>query len=88
MDRDVGVNVAYSKKLEGLDKEDRAKKRQKLIAEISDATSPYENAGTLRIDKNFQLSETDIRLAKVLAKLANRKIPAPEQRPLSYWPNC
>ena len=28
MDRDVGVNVAYSKKLEGLDKEDREKKRQ------------------------------------------------------------
>ena len=41
MDRDVGVNVAYSKMLEGLDKEDREKKRQKLIEEISDATSPY-----------------------------------------------
>ena len=88
MDRDVGINVAYSKKLEGLDKEDREKKRQKLIEEISDATSPYEDAGTLRIDEIIQLSETRIRLAKDLAKLANGKIPAPEQRPLSYWQTC
>ena len=88
MDPDVGVNVAYSNKLEGLDKEDRETERQKLIEEISDATSPYEAAGTLRIDEIIQLSETDIRLAKGLAKLASRKIPAPEQRPLSYWPSC
>ena len=88
MDRDVGVNVAYSKKLEGLDKEDREKKRQKLIEEISDSTSPYEDDETLRIDGIIQPSETRIRLAKDLAQLANRKIPAPEQRPLSYWPTC
>ena len=88
MDPDVGVNVAYSSKLEGLDKEDRETERQKLIEEISDATSPYEAAGTLRIDEIIQPSETRIRLAKDLAQLANRKIPAPEQRPLSYWPTC
>ena len=88
MDPDVGVNVAYSNKLEGLDKEDRETERQKLIEEISDATSPYEAAGTLRIDEIIQPSETRIRLAKDLAQLANRKIPAPEQRPLSYWPTC
>ena len=88
MDPDVGVNVAYSNKLEGLDKENRERKKQKLIEEISDATSPYEAAGTLRIDEIIQPSETRIRLAKDLAQLANRKIPAPEQRPLSYWPTC
>ena len=88
MDPDVGVNVAYSNKLEGLDKEDRETERQKLIEEISDATSPYEAAGTLRIDEIIQPSETRIRLAEDLAQLANRKIPAPEQRPLSYWPTC
>ena len=88
MDPDVGVNVAYSSKLEGLDKENRETKRQKLIEEISDATSPYEAAGTLRIDEIIQPSETRIRLAKDLGQLANRKIPAPEQRPLSYWPTC
>ena len=88
MDPDVGVNVAYSNKLESLNKEDREKERQKLIEEISDATSPYEAAGTLRIDEIIQPSETRIRLAKDLAQLANRKIPAPEQRPLSYWPTC
>ena len=88
MDPDVGVNVAYSNKLEGLEKEHRETERQKLIEEISDATSPYEAAGTLRIDEIIQPSETRIRLAKDLAQLANRKIPAPEQRPLSYWPTC
>ena len=88
MDPDVGVNVAYSNKLEGLDTKDRETERQKLIEEISDATSPYEAAGTLRIDEIIQPSETRIRLAKDLAQLANRKIPAPEQRPLSYWPTC
>ena len=74
--------------MEGLDKEDRETERQKLIEEISDATSPYEAAGTLRIDEIIQPSETRIRLANDLAQLANRKIPAPEQRPLSYWPTC
>ncbi len=88
MDPDVGVNVAYSSKLEGLNKEDREKQRQQLIEEISDATSPYEAAGTLRIDEIIQPSETRIRLAKDLGQIANRKIPDPEQRPLSYWPTC
>ena len=64
------------------------KQRQQLIEEISDATSPYEAAGTLRIDEIVQPSETRIRLAKDLGQIANRKIPDPEQRPLSYWPTC
>ena len=88
MDPDVGVNVAYSNKLEGLDEENRETERKKLIEEISDATSPYEAAGTLRIDEIIQPSETRIRLANDLEQIASRKIPPPEQRPLSYWPTC
>ena len=67
---------------------DEAYRVQKLIEEISDATSPYEAAGTLRIDEIIQPSATRIRLARDLGQLANRKITAPEQRPLSYWPTC
>ena len=88
MDPDVGVNVAYANRLNRLEGKEQEKERKKLIADISDATSPYEAAGTLRIDEVIDPAETRIRLARDLEQLANRDIPAPHERPLSYWPTC
>ena len=88
MDPDVGVNVAYANQLNQLQGEEQELERQKLIDEISDATSPYEAAGTLRIDEVIDPSETRMRLANDLARLENRNIPNPKERPLSYWPTC
>ena len=88
MDPDVGVNVAYANRLEGLKGDDRERERQRLIEEVGEATSPYEAAGTMRIDEVIDPGDTRRILAEDLNRLANRKIPAPEDRPLSYWPTC
>ena len=65
MDPNVGVNIAYSNKLEGFEEKDRETERKKLTEEISDATSPYEAAVTLRIDEIIHPSETRMRLANI-----------------------
>jgi len=88
MDPDVGVNVAYANQLSQLQGEEQELERKRLVEEISDATSPYEAAGTLRIDEVIDPSETRIRLANDLEQIANRKIPPPNERPLTYWPTC
>mgnify|MGYP003343255391 CR=1 FL=1 len=58
MDPDVGVNVAYANRLNELEDDEREAERQRLIGEISDATSPYEAAGTMRIDEVIDPAET------------------------------
>jgi len=88
MDPDVGVNVAYANQLSQLQGEKQELERKRLVEEISDATSPYEAAGTLRIDEVIDPSETRIRLANDLEQIANRKVPPPNERPLTYWPTC
>ncbi|MDG2277028.1 MAG: carboxyl transferase domain-containing protein [Pseudomonadales bacterium] len=88
MDPDVGVNVAYASRLEELDGDDRERERQHLIEEVGEATSPYEAAGTMRIDEVIDPADTRRILAEDLGRLATRKIPRPEDRPLSYWPTC
>lgn len=88
MDPDVGVNVAYANRLADLEGEARESERQRLVAEIGEATSPYEAAGTMRIDEVIDPADTRLVLAKDLARLANRKVPPPNERPLSYWPTC
>lgn len=88
MDPDVGVNVAYANRLDAMEGEAREAERQRLIAEIGEATSPYEAAGTMRIDEVIDPAETRRILAEDLGRLAGRRIPPPEQRPLSYWPTC
>ncbi len=88
MDPDVGVNVAYAGRLNEFEGDERETERQRLVDEIGEATSPYEAAGTMRIDEVIDPADTRRVLANDLGRLANRRIPAPEQRPLSYWPTC
>ncbi|MCP5027569.1 MAG: hypothetical protein GY929_14935 [Actinomycetia bacterium] len=86
MDPDVGVNVAYAARLADLDPEAAEAERQRLVAEISSATSPYEAAGTLRIDEVIDPADTRKVLVEDLRQLEGRRVPPPEQRILSYWP--
>ena len=51
-------------------------------------TSPYDVAGTMRIDEIIDPAETRVILAEDLNRLANRRVPPPEQRPLAWWPTC
>jgi len=88
MDPDVGVNVAYAGRLEDLEGDARDAEHTRLIAEIGEATSPYEAAGTMRIDEIIDPADTRRVLAEDLDRLAGRCIPAPHERPLSYWPTC
>ena len=86
MDPEVGVNVAYANRLEGLSEEEANSERQRLVSEIGLATSPYEAAGTLRIDEVIDPADTRRILVEDLRQLGGRRIPPPESRPLSYWP--
>ncbi|MBT6277422.1 MAG: hypothetical protein HOI95_25230 [Chromatiales bacterium] len=88
MDPDVGVNVAYANRLDELEGVEREEERQRLIREIGDATSPYEAAGTMRIDEVIDPAQTRQVLADDLGRLANRRVPPLRERPLSYWPTC
>ena len=89
MDPGVGVNVAYGSKLAAFeDDEEREAERQRLVSEMGETTSPYDAAGTMRIDEMIDPAETRMVLAEDLNRLASRPVPPPEQRPLSYWPTC
>ncbi len=89
MDPSVGVNVAYGAKLAAIEDEtEREAERQRLVAEVGEATSPYDVAGTMRIDEIIDPAETRLVLAEDLNRLANRRVPPPEQRPLAWWPTC
>lgn len=86
MDPEVGVNVAFAARLAGMSPEDAAVERARMVREIAGVTSPYEAAGTLRIDEVIDPARTRAILAEDLDRMAGRRIPPPEQRPLSYWP--
>ena len=87
MDPEVGINVAYGTKLARIeDPEERETERKRLVAEVAEATSPYEAAGTMRIDEIIDPAQTRMILAADLNRLANRPVPPPEARPLSWWP--
>ena len=89
MDPEVGVNVAYGSKLDQIDDpEAREAERLALVAEIADATSPYEAAGTMRIDEVIDPADTRPILARDLAMLAGRPVPPPEARVLASWSTC
>ena len=89
MDPEVGVNVAFGTKLDRIDDpEEREAERLKLVAEVGEATSPYEAAGTMRIDEIIDPADTRRILADDLALLGNRALPPPEARILASWPTC
>jgi len=55
---------------------------------VAEATNPFEAAGTMRIDEMIDPADTRSVLISDIRMLANRPVPPPEQRPLSYWPSC
>jgi acetyl-CoA carboxylase carboxyltransferase component len=81
MDPEVGVNVLYGDRMSTEDKRVRA-------AELREGTSPYEAAGVMNIDEIIDPATTRQVLARDLDQLASREVPAPEDRPLAYWPTC
>ena len=89
MDPEVGVNVAFGSKLGRIeDVETREAEREALVREVAESTNPYDAAGTMRIDEMIDPGDTRSVLAHDLEMLANRAVPPPEARPLSYWPTC
>ncbi|MGY9074291.1 MAG: acyl-CoA carboxylase subunit beta [Acidimicrobiales bacterium] len=86
MDPDVGVNVAFAARLDALDEDAREEERSRLIGDIANATTPYEAAGTMRIDEVINPADTRRILVEDLRQLEGRRVPPPEARPLSYWP--
>ncbi|MCH1615602.1 MAG: hypothetical protein L7S47_07795, partial [Acidimicrobiales bacterium] len=86
MDPEVGVNVAYSSRFTDLGVDEAEAEKNRLVEEISNVTTPYEAAGTMRIDEVIDPADTRIVLVENLRQLDGRRIPPPEQRPLSYWP--
>jgi acetyl-CoA carboxylase carboxyltransferase component len=89
MDPAVGVNVAYGSKLAKItDPDEREAARVEMVSDIGEATSPYEAAGTMRIDEMIDPADTRRVLANDLAMLANRPLPSPEERVLAAWPTC
>ena len=89
MDPEVGVNVAFGSKLGRIeDVETREAERETLVREVAESTTPYDAAGTMRIDEMIDPGDTRSVLAHDLEMLANRAVPPPEARPLSYWPTC
>ena len=86
MDPEVGVNVAYASRFAGLGVDEAEAEKHRLVEEISNVTTPYEAAGTMRIDEVIDPADTRIVLVENLRQLDGRRIPPPEQRPLSYWP--
>ncbi len=89
MDPEVGVNVAFGSKLGRIeDVETREAEREALVREVAESTNPYDAAGTMRIDEMIDPGDTRSVLAHDLEMLANRAVPPPEARALSYWPTC
>ncbi|MFN0092056.1 MAG: acyl-CoA carboxylase subunit beta [Acidimicrobiales bacterium] len=89
MDPAVGVNVAFGSKLAAIaDSDEREAERLRLVAEVGEATSPYEAAGTMKVDEIIDPALTRRVLAEDLARLAARPLPPPEARTLASWPSC
>ena len=76
MDPEVGVNVAYGTKLAAIaDDDEREAERLRLVKEVGEATSPYEAAGTMRVDEIIDPADTRLILAEDLGRLASRALP-------------
>ncbi len=89
MDPEVGINVAYGSKLDRIaDPDERAAEHARLVREVTEGTTPYDAAGTMRVDEVIDPAETRLVLAEDLNRLANRALIPPEQRPLTWWPTC
>ena len=89
MDPEVGINVAYGSKLDRIaDPDERAAEHARLVREVTEGTTPYDAAGTMRVDEVIDPAETRLVLAEDLNRLANRPLIPPEQRPLTWWPTC
>ena len=83
--------MAFGSKLSRIsDPDERETERLRLVAEVAEATSPFEGGGhgTMRIDEMIDPADTRRVLISDLRMLANRPVPPPEQRALSYWPSC
>ena len=70
------------------DPDERERERRALVDRVAEATSPYEAAGMMRVDEIIDPATTRAVLAADLARLSTRRVPPPEQRPLSYWSTC
>ena len=81
MDPEVGVNVLYGERMSAEDKRARAD-------ELREATSAYDAAGVMNLDEIIDPATTRQVLARDLGLLAARRVPAPDERPLRYWPTC
>ena len=65
-----------------------AKIRQDMGGAERVATMQAEAKPTIRDHIDALLDDGSFRELGTFSRLANRRIPAPEQRPLSYWPTC
>jgi methylmalonyl-CoA decarboxylase subunit alpha len=89
MDPAVGVNVAFGSKLARIaDPAEREAERKRLADEVSDATSPYEAAGVLKVDEVIDPAETRIVLAEELGRVGRRPLTPHHDRTLAHWPTC
>jgi acetyl-CoA carboxylase carboxyltransferase component len=80
MDPEVAANVVRP----GIAGEER----DRLIADLAEATTPYDAAGVLGIDEVIDPVTTRRVLAEDLGRLATRRPVPPERRPLAYWSTC
>jgi methylmalonyl-CoA decarboxylase subunit alpha len=81
MDPEIGVNVLHGDRK--TDEEKRA-----LVAELREATSPFDAAGVMNIDEVIDPAATRMILARHLSRLAGRRVPPLEERTLRLWPTC
>jgi acetyl-CoA carboxylase carboxyltransferase component len=81
MDPEIGVNVLYG------DRKTLEEKRA-MVADLREGTSPFDAAGVMNIDEVIDPAATRLILARDLANLATRRVPAPEDRALRSWPAC
>ncbi len=88
MDPEVGANVVHSRTLAAEPTPTRNALHSELAAAMAHSTSPYGAAGSMTIDEIIDPAETRSVLRDRISRLADRRIPPPEARPLSYWPTC
>jgi len=79
MDPEIGVNVLYG------DRKTVEEKRE-IVADLREGTSPFDAAGAMNIDEVIDPAATRQVLARDLANLAGRRVPAVEERTLRLWP--
>jgi acetyl-CoA carboxylase carboxyltransferase component len=79
MDPEIGVNVLHG------DRKTVEEKRA-IVADLREGTSPFDAAGAMNIDEVIDPAATRRILARDLANLAGRRVPAVEERTLRLWP--